>query len=85
MHSFEQAVQAGTYTCSRSKFDRRALAYGQQLTGALMDIEAEYDEAYEQARALGLTESTYAEDLLGFASGYEESTSAEHIASYLAT
>lgn len=50
-----------------------------------MDIEAEYDEAYEQARALGLTESTYAEDLLGFASGYEESTSAEHIASYLAT
>ncbi|KAK3175257.1 hypothetical protein OEA41_002504 [Lepraria neglecta] len=82
---YEQAVEAGTYTCSRSEFDRRELVYGQKLTGALIDIEAEYDEACAQARALGLTESTYAEESLGFASGYEESTSTEHMASYLAT
>ncbi len=43
---------------SRSEFDRQAVAWGQQLTGALIYAEAVFDQAQEDARAMKATRST---------------------------
>lgn len=46
---------------SRSDFDRQALVWGQQLTGALIYAEAVFDQAQEDARAMKATRSTISE------------------------
>ena len=43
---------------SRSEFDRRAVVWGQQMTGALIYAEAVFDQAQEDARAMKATSST---------------------------
>ena len=46
---------------SRSDFDRQAVVWGQQLTGALIYAEAVLDQAQEDARAMKVTRSTISE------------------------
>ena len=46
---------------SRSEFDRQAVVWGQQLTGALIYAEAVFDQTQEDARALKATRSTISE------------------------
>ena len=43
---------------SRSEFDRKAVVWGQQVTGALIYAEAVFDQAREAARAMKATNST---------------------------
>ena len=43
---------------SRSEFDRQAVVWGQQLTGALIHAEAVFDQAQEDARVMKATRST---------------------------
>ena len=58
LEQYKQRVKEGENIFSRSEFDRRALTYGMELTGALIDAEAAFDEALEDVRALGATHST---------------------------
>ena len=43
---------------SRSEFDRKAVVWGQQVTGALIYAEAVFDQAQQDARAMKATRST---------------------------
>ena len=43
---------------SRSEFDRKAVVWGQQVTGALIYAEAVFDQAQEAARVMKATSST---------------------------
>ena len=59
----EYQRRAATKECllSRSDFDRQAVVWGQQLTGALIYAEAVFDQAQEDARAMKATSSTISE------------------------
>ena len=81
---FEQEVEAGTNTMSRSAFDRRSVQYGQQLTRALIDAEEAFEEARDHALALNAITSTYGHDFYPGAD-YEESWPENKIANYNAS
>ncbi len=49
---------SGECLFSRSEFDRQAVVWGQELTGALIYAEAVFDQAQEDARAMNATRST---------------------------
>ena len=58
---YQRRAASGECLLSRSEFDRQAVAWGQQLTGALIDAEAVFDQAQEDARAMKATRSTFDE------------------------
>ena len=62
LEQYKQRAKEGEDIFSWSEFDRWALTYGMELTGALIDAEAAFDEALEDARALGATHSTYEQE-----------------------
>ena len=67
---------------SRSEFDRQAVVWGQQLTGALIYAEAVFDQAQEDARAMKATRSTIEEaschsSNLGVRDGFEGDDASE--------
>lgn len=78
---FEEMAAAGTTDMSRSDFDRRKVRYGQQLTRALIDAEEEFEEAREQALALGAIRSDYGHEFY-YGAEYEESWPENKIAEY---
>ena len=55
---YQQRAASGERLFSRSEFDRKALVWGQQVTGALIYAEAVLDQAHEDARAMKATRST---------------------------
>ena len=81
--NYEQGFENGTYNFSRSEFDRRKLECGQRLTRALIDAEADVEEAKVHARAIGAIGSSYGQ-LFDEEDTYEESFPENQIASYLA-
>ena len=81
---FEQEVEVGTNTMSRSAFDRRSVQYGQQLTRALIDAEEAFEEAREHALALNAINSDYGHEFY-YGAEYEESWPENKIADYNAS
>lgn len=81
---FQQEVEANTSRMSRSEFDRRSVQYGQQLTRALIDAEEAFEEAREQALALGAISSDYGHEFY-YGAEYEESWPENKIAEYNAS
>jgi hypothetical protein len=79
---YKQGVDEGAFTHSRSEFDRRAVVYGQELTGALIDAEAAFENAREEARALHATDSTAGLSYYGSHCETSFSPPVEHLASY---
>lgn len=55
---YQQRATSGERLFSRSEFDRKAVVWGQQVTGALIYAEAVFDQAQEDARAMKATRST---------------------------
>ena len=55
---YQRRAASGECLLSRSDFDCQAVAWGQQLTGALIYAEAVFDQAQEDARAVKVTRST---------------------------
>ena len=78
---FEQKLEAGTNTMSRSAFDRRSVQYGQQLTRALIDAEEAFEQARDHALALHALPSDHGHDFYH----YEESWPENKIADYNAS
>ena len=58
---YQRRVARKECLLSRSDFDRKAVVWGRQLTGALIYAEAVLDKAQEDARALKATRSTISE------------------------
>ena len=81
---YQEMVAAGTTNMSRSEFDRRKVRYGQQLTRALIDAEEEFDEARENAQAIGALNSEYGQEF-HYGAEYEESWPENKIAEYNAS
>ena len=81
---FEQKLEAGTNTMSRSAFDRRSVQYGQQLTRALIDAEAAFEEARDHALALHAITSDHGHEFY-YGAQYEESWPENKIADYNAS
>ena len=82
---FEQKLEAGTNTMSRSAFDRRSVQYGQQLTRALIDAEEAFEEARDHALALHAITSDHDHEFYYGAPQYEESWPENKIADYNAS
>lgn len=79
---YQQGFENGTFNFSRTEFDRRKVDSGRKLTRALIDAEADFEEAKGHALALGAIASSYGGS---FEEGtYEESFPENQIASYLA-
>ena len=55
---YQQRAASGERLFSRSEFDRKAVLWGQQVTGALIYAEVVFDQAQEDARAMKATRST---------------------------
>ena len=81
---FEQKLEAGTNTMSRSAFDRRSVQYGQQLTRALIDAEEAFEEARDRALALNAISSDHDHEFY-YGAEYEESWPENKIADYNAS
>lgn len=79
-----QKTENGATSMSRSAFDRRSVQYGQQLTRALIDAEEAFEEAREQALALGAISSDYGHEFY-YGAEYEESWPENKIAEYNAS
>lgn len=79
-----QKMENGATGMSRSAFDRRSVQYGQQLTRALIDAEEAFEEAREQAQALGAISSDYGHEFY-YGAEYEESWPENKIAEYNAS
>ena len=55
---YQQRDAGGECPFSRSEFDRKAVVWGQQVTGALIYAEAVFDQAQKDARAMKATRSS---------------------------
>lgn len=53
---YEQNQADGIFDMPRSEFDRLNIRYGQNVTKALIEAEAQYDKAKERAEAMGAFE-----------------------------
>ena len=56
---FQDGLQRGIYTMSRSEFDRNRVRHGQKITRTLIDAEEAFDAAKIYAQAVGATPSDY--------------------------
>lgn len=81
---YQQKLEAGATSMSRSAFDRRSVQYGQQLTRALIDAEEAFEEARERAQDLGAIGSDYGQEFY-YGAEYEESWPENKIADYNAS
>ena len=55
---YQRRAADGECLYSRSEFDRKAVVWGQSVTGALIYAEAVFDQAQQDARAMKATRST---------------------------
>lgn len=81
---YQHGFANGIYTISRSEFDRSKLRYGQRVTRALINAEEAFEDAKEQAQAVGAIGSDY-DDATNCYGCYEESWPESQLNSYLAT
>ena len=79
---YKRGVSDGEFTFPRSEFDRQMVVYSRDLTGALIDAEAAFENAREQARALHATDSTAGLSYYGSHCETSFSSPVEHLASY---
>ncbi|KAL2044837.1 hypothetical protein N7G274_002612 [Stereocaulon virgatum] len=79
---YKRGVSDGDLTFSRSEFDRQMVVYSRDLTGALIDAEAAFENARDEARALHATDSTAGLSYYGSHCETSFSPPAEHFTSY---
>ncbi len=81
---YQQKVETGATSMSRSTFDSRSVQYGQRLTRALIDAEEAFEEARDRAQDLGAIASDYGQEFY-YEAEYEESWPENKVAEYNAS